>query len=61
MTVDQAKKALKKIKFSPGEAFRRRSPEDQKTIREALLVLARAGKVYAPDKGEPAEKPDKEG
>jgi len=61
MTVDQAKKALKKIKFTPGEAFRRRSPEDQKTIRSSVLVLARAGLVYTPEAGKPTEKPVLEG
>ena len=50
MDAKTAIKALDKIKWTPGENFRHRSPEDQKTIRSATLVLARAGEIYTAKK-----------
>lgn len=50
MNLSEAKKTLDKLKWTPGEAFKRRSPEDQKLIIEATTVFAKSRKVYEPKK-----------
>jgi len=50
LKLSEAKKALDKLKWAPGEAFKRRSPEDQKLIIEATTVFAKARKIYEPKK-----------
>lgn len=50
MTLSEAQKTLDKLKWTPGEAFKRRSPEDQKLIIEATTVFAKARKIYEPKK-----------
>jgi len=56
MTPDDAKKALKKVGWFVGDSFKKRSPEDQKTIIQATTALAEAGQVYE----KPLKKPTKD-
>lgn len=50
MTPKQAIKALEKLKWTPGEPFKKRSPEDRKAISAATQILARAGVTFEPSK-----------
>ena len=45
MKLSEAKKALDKLKWTPGEAFKRRPVDQQKVIIEATLVFAKARKI----------------
>jgi hypothetical protein len=59
MTLDEAKKALKKLGWKPGDVYRKRTLEDQKTIADATHLLALAGEPY-PKPLKAAKKANKE-
>lgn len=48
MSLDEAQKALDDLKWDPAERFARRPVEEQKIIREATLIFAKAKKQYQP-------------
>lgn len=50
MRPSDATKMLNRLKWIPGENFRKRSAEEQAKIRKATLALARAGRTYEPPK-----------
>jgi|TARA_R110000751_G_scaffold254984_1_gene354491 hypothetical protein len=50
MTPNEAKKALKKLGWTHGECFSKRSKADQDIIALCALILARAGITYKAEK-----------